>query len=218
MSTHTGPIIPLTEQFSPPGGCPCLSERPRAGRAQSPFYSFGDSSAVSCEGLHLPRPQVILYFISPTWIGRESWTWKSSSHQAAVAPLCKQQMLMAEHKQNVLPYGLLHLYIRCLPKLIPETSPFCRIQRQIQAQPSKAGDQQPGLWAAHSVPDVHGWEPRECLGGGPAEAFEVRLLTDFHLWPGSHVVPGRKGAPVGPCWELSLWGLDAPIPQSNCKT
>lgn len=47
-----------------------------------------------------------------------------------------------------------------------------RLQGQIQAQPSEAGDEQPGLRAAHSLPDVHGREPGQRLGGGPTEALK----------------------------------------------
>lgn len=52
----------------------------------------------------------------------------------------------------------------------------CRFQRQIKAQPAEAGDEQPGLWAAHPVPHVHGREPHQRLGGGPAKTAEVRSM------------------------------------------
>lgn len=52
----------------------------------------------------------------------------------------------------------------------------CRFQRQVKAQPAEAGDEQLGLRAAHPVPHVHGREPHQRLGGGPAETAQVRLM------------------------------------------
>lgn len=52
----------------------------------------------------------------------------------------------------------------------------CRFQRQVKAQPAEAGDEQPGLRAAHPVPHVHGREPHQRLGGGPAKAAQVRSM------------------------------------------
>lgn len=51
-----------------------------------------------------------------------------------------------------------------------------RFQRQIKAQPAEAGDEQPGLRAAHPVPHVHGREPHQRLGGSPAKTAEVRSM------------------------------------------
>ena len=75
--------------------------------------------------------------------------------------------------------GRLCSFTRCLPSCSLRL-PLCRLQGQIQAQPSEAGDEQPGLRAAHSLPDVHGREPGQRLGGGPAEAFKVRLGASAH--------------------------------------
>ena len=49
-----------------------------------------------------------------------------------------------------------------------------RFQREVEAQPVEAGDQQPGVWPAHPVPYVHRRESPGRLGGGPETTAQVR--------------------------------------------